>query len=146
MVKRAGYVGAVAGLTLGLAGCSSSGVIGDNNAGTLSGMSHVLPGKTVDSVALLENHSGHPVTLRSATILPLGGFHAPRLMAVAVETHGRTARGLMSGGEVTGWPNSQLHVARLRGYELPSDASSDRGIAFTAFAMNRAFNASIALQ
>jgi hypothetical protein len=96
-------------------------------------MSHVVPGETVDSVAQLENRSGHPVTLRSATILPLKGFHPPRLVGVAVERRGRTLRGVMTGGAVTGWPNRSLHVGRLSGYRLPSHGSWHRNEAFVVF-------------
>ena len=136
MVKRVARVVFVAGAcTLALVGCGSTGLVGNLNAGTLSGMSHVLPGETVDSVAQLENRSGNTVTLRSATILPLKGFRAPRLVAVAVERRGRTLHGVMVGGEVTGWPNSNLHVVRLSGYRLPSRGSWERNVAFVVFAV-----------
>ena len=133
MVKRVRVVLAAGVCTLALVGCGSPGLIGNLNAGTLSGMLHVLPGETVDSVAQLENRSGRTVTLRSATILPLKGFRAPRFVAVAVEHHG--LRGVMTGGEVTGWPNRSLHVVGLSGYRLPSRGSSDRNVAFVVFAV-----------
>jgi hypothetical protein len=118
-----------------LAGCGSTGLVGNLNAGSLSGVSHVRPGETVDSVGWLANRSGRPVTLKSATILPLKGFHAPQLVGVAVERRGRTLHGAMVGGEAIGWPNRTQHVVPLSGYRLPAHGSWDRNVALVVFAL-----------
>lgn len=136
MVKRRACAGVLAGLCgLALAACGSNGLVGNLNAGTLSGMFHVLPGEKIDSVAELANRSGHTVTLRSAHILTLKGFHSPRLVGVAVERRGRTLRGVMTGGALAGWPNRSLHVLELSGYRLPPRGSWYRNTAFIVFAV-----------
>jgi hypothetical protein len=99
-----------------LASCSSdpaAGLNGTIGAGTSAGVD-TLSGLPADYTGFLGNHSGHAVVLRSATLWPLKGFRAPRLVHLAVET------GLIYISSGNGWPPQRYRhpMARFAGYHL----------------------------
>ena len=135
MVKRGAWMGILGcAAAAALAGCGgSTGLVGTLNAGTISGIPNVHPGQPVNSVAALQNRSGHSVTLDSATILPLKGFRSPKLIGFAVESRGRTLRGVTTRGAWTGSPRQRRVLLPLHGHELPPRGSWDRNTAFIVF-------------
>jgi hypothetical protein len=115
-----------------LAASGPGGLIGNENAGSLSGLS-VTRGEPVASFGLLEDRTGRTVMLKSATVLPLTGFRVPRLVGVAVERKGSTFRGVTVGGAARGWPPSGIRVRRLSGYRLQSGSTLARRTAVIVF-------------
>jgi hypothetical protein len=80
-----------------LAGCGSDGLIGDIDLGTIAAI-NVRSGQPADYTAFVLNRSGSTVTLRSARLLGVPGFHTPRLVHLAIE------RGRAIVGSATGYP------------------------------------------
>lgn len=121
---------------LALTACGSTGLVGNHNARSESGV-NATPGRTVDSVGWLVNHSGRTVALQSATVLRLKGFPPPTLTHVAVERIGRgsTFQGLMTAGATTGWPPSGIRVRQFRGYRLRSEGPLVRHTALIVFGL-----------
>jgi hypothetical protein len=75
----------VAGLA-GLAACGdpASGLDGAIGHCCSAGVT-TTPGKPADYTGFLANHTDQAVILKSATLLPLKGFRAPRLVHLAIE-------------------------------------------------------------
>lgn len=107
----------------GVAGCGSSGLIGNQDAGTVAGLP-VRPGQSADGLAWLWNRSGAAVTLESARLLDLRGFTSGRLVHVAVVQRPRHWRSCgLTGGAARGWPPSNIGITRLVGFRLRSSVS-----------------------
>jgi hypothetical protein len=132
-VRRRLGIGLFAGAcAVSLAGCGSTGLVGNQNAGSVSDVS-VTVGQPADSIAWIQNRTGQAVTLESATVLPLKGFRRPRLVHVAVERMGgSTFRGIATGGADRGWPPS-IPVTRLSGYRLQSGGTMAHHSAMIVF-------------
>lgn len=133
----------VCAYALSLAGCgsgapfgdrASSGLVGNLDAHSLSGLS-AHPGEPVDSIGWLQNRTAGTVTLESATVLPMKGFRAPKLVGVAVERMGSGGRGMVTGGAWTGWPPNWRHAARLAGYQVRSGGDQWHHSALIEFAV-----------
>jgi hypothetical protein len=97
------------------AACASpfSGLVGNAAEGTSAGLG-TTPGRPADYTGYLENHTGHVVILKSARLLPLKGFHAPRLVHEAVYTGRRVATSAFD------WPPTGLRLSlkSFAGYRI----------------------------
>jgi hypothetical protein len=109
---RSGLAVLVAGGPTGLAACSepASGLDGSIGYCCSAGVA-TAPGQPADYTGFLANHTGHVVTLKSATLLPLKGFRTPRLVHLAVEPTREFA------ASETGWPpaGDNLHLVPFAG-------------------------------
>jgi len=120
-LARSGLAAVLAAVLPGLAaGCGSgvSGLDGSLDQGDSAGVS-VLPGQPADYTGFLISHTGQVVTLKSARLLPLRGFHPPRLIHVALEP------GKNFAASDTGWPPNQprFRLERFAGARIPSSGS-----------------------
>ena len=102
----------VAGLA-GLAACGdpASGLDGAIGYRCSAGVT-TTPGNPADYTGFLANHTGQVVILKSATLLPLKDFRAPRLVHLAIEP----TRGFLAND--IGWPpqnSAHLHLAPFAG-------------------------------
>jgi hypothetical protein len=111
--------GLAAILTVGLAGlvgaCSNplSGLDGTIGEGSSAGVSQV-PGRVADYTGWLANHTGQVVILKSAQLLPLKGFHTPRLVHYAAYT------GLIALSSWRNWPpaGAKISLQKFSGYRV----------------------------
>jgi hypothetical protein len=114
-LARSGPAVLLAVILAGLAACSNpvSGLIGNVAEGTSAGLG-TTPGRPADYTGYLENRTGHDVILKSARLLPLKGFRAPRLIHEAVYS-GRTVA-----TSAFDWPPKGLRLSlkRFAGYRI----------------------------
>jgi hypothetical protein len=97
------------------AACASpaSGLIGNIAEGTSAGLG-TTPGRPADYTGYLENHTGRVVILKSARLLPLKGFRAPRLIHQAVYA------GRLSATSDFDWPPTKppLPITNFAGFRI----------------------------
>ena len=114
-LARSGLAVLLAVSLSGLAACSNpvSGLIGNIAEGTSAGLG-TTPGRPADFTGYLVNHTGQVVILESARLLPLKGFHAPRLIHEAAYTGRPIATSAYD------WPprGLRLSLKKFAGYRI----------------------------
>ncbi len=92
---------------------SGSGLVGNIGAGAWAGVP-TTPGRPADYTGFLANNSGHVIILRSATLLPLKGFRAPKLIHEAIEV------GKNFASSARDWPptNPRFPLKNFAGYHV----------------------------